>query len=88
METLREQLELGGWCIHGTQVGTPGGADLVCRYCEDNWTWEEFQTMVKACRRDWRITQAEGILSLRINRGDSDEKVLRTLALIRRLKSH
>ena len=35
METLAEQIEYGDHCIHGVNIGTPGGADLMCGLCED-----------------------------------------------------
>ena len=38
MESLREQVEYGNYCIHGTNIGTPGGADLMCGACEDGYT--------------------------------------------------
>jgi hypothetical protein len=28
----------GGHCVHGTAIGTPGGADLMCGACEDERT--------------------------------------------------
>ena len=39
-EDLWEQQYYGDYCKHGTNVGTPGGADLMCGYCEmglDRW---------------------------------------------------
>ena len=42
MESLREQILYGDHCMHGTAIGTPGGADLMCGYCEDGMTtWHE-----------------------------------------------
>lgn len=38
METIREQIAMGRHCVHGTAVGTPGGADLMCGRCEDGAT--------------------------------------------------
>lgn len=39
MESLREQIEYGGHCSpHGTAIGTPGGADLMCGLCEQGLT--------------------------------------------------
>ena len=46
-EELWEQVIYGRHCVHGTPVGTPGGADLMCGLCEDGldrWvddTWTE-----------------------------------------------
>lgn len=34
-ESLNEQIQYGMRCQHGTSLGTPGGADLMCGYCED-----------------------------------------------------
>ena len=34
-ESLNEQIEYGIHCQHGTALGTPGGADLMCGLCED-----------------------------------------------------
>jgi len=34
MESEREQLLYGDHCRHGTAIGTPGGADFMCHYCE------------------------------------------------------
>lgn len=39
MESLQEQIEYGSYCVHGTALGTPGGADLMCGLCEEGWTW-------------------------------------------------
>lgn len=39
MESIREQIEYGSRCVHGTALGTPGGADLMCGACEDGLTW-------------------------------------------------
>ena len=46
-ETVEEQMEYGSFCKHGTNIGTPGGADLMCFHCEmgyDTWhndpSWE------------------------------------------------
>lgn len=39
-ETVQEQMEYGSYCKHGTNVGTPGGADLMCHNCEMGYdTW-------------------------------------------------
>ena len=38
MEPLWEQVAFGDHCIHGTAVGTPGGADLLCGMCEMGMT--------------------------------------------------
>lgn len=39
-ETVEEQMEYGAICIHGRNLGTPGGADLMCGYCEEGMdTW-------------------------------------------------
>ncbi len=38
MESLAEQVEYGHRCMHGTPLGTPGGADLMCGLCEDGLT--------------------------------------------------
>ena len=38
MESLQEQIEYGDRCIHGTNIGTPGGADLMCGACEEGLT--------------------------------------------------
>ena len=47
MESLHEQIEYGSWCQHGQPLGTPGGADLMCGYCEDGLdTWVEDPYMV------------------------------------------
>lgn len=40
METIQEQIEYGSFCKHGTALGTPGGADIMCQLCEiglDTW---------------------------------------------------
>jgi hypothetical protein len=48
-EELWEQVIYGRHCVHGTPVGTPGGADLMCGLCEDGldrWvddTWTEYR---------------------------------------------
>lgn len=39
MESLQDQIEYGRHCMHGTNIGTPGGADLMCGNCEMGWTW-------------------------------------------------
>jgi hypothetical protein len=40
MESEREQLLYGNRCKHGTNIGTPSGADFMCQYCEDGAdTW-------------------------------------------------
>lgn len=39
-ESIHEQMEYGSRCRHGVNLGTPGGADLMCGYCEmglDTW---------------------------------------------------
>jgi len=39
-ETVEEQMYYGDHCKHGTNIGTPGGADLMCQLCElglDTW---------------------------------------------------
>lgn len=39
-EELWEQVAYGDHCKHGTSIGTPGGADLMCQWCElgfDTW---------------------------------------------------
>lgn len=42
MESEREQLLYGDRCMHGTNIGTPMGADFMCQYCEDGLTeWVE-----------------------------------------------
>ena len=38
METVAEQMEYGRTCVHGYNLGTPGGADLMCPLCEDGYT--------------------------------------------------
>jgi len=38
MESLREQILYGDHCMHGTAIGTPMGADLMCGWCEDGYT--------------------------------------------------
>lgn len=41
-ESVQEQIEYGDHCRHGVAVGTPGGADLMCHYCEMGMnTWVE-----------------------------------------------
>jgi hypothetical protein len=37
-ESLQEQIEYGSRCMHGTALGTPGGADLMCGLCESGLT--------------------------------------------------
>lgn len=37
METLQEQILYGSYCQHGTALGTPGGADLICGMCENGF---------------------------------------------------
>jgi hypothetical protein len=32
----------GDVCRHGTYIGTPGGADFMCGWCEDGTPWDEF----------------------------------------------
>lgn len=39
MESLQDQITYGRHCVHGVPVGTPGGADLMCGYCEDGDVW-------------------------------------------------
>lgn len=34
-----------GYCEHGTYVGGCG-IDWMCGYCEDGWTWAEYQSML------------------------------------------
>ena len=42
MESEREQLLYGDRCMHGTNIGTPSGADFLCNYCEDGMTeWHD-----------------------------------------------
>ena len=39
MESVAEQIEYGiDICIHGRNLGTPGGADLMCGDCEAGFT--------------------------------------------------
>jgi len=38
MESIEEQVRYGGHCVHGTAIGTPGGADLMCGACEEGYT--------------------------------------------------
>lgn len=38
MEPLWEQVAYGDHCMHGTAIGTPGGADLMCGPCEMGMT--------------------------------------------------
>ena len=37
-ETVEEQMEYGSYCMHGRNLGTPGGADLMCGDCEAGYT--------------------------------------------------
>jgi len=39
MESEREQLQYGSTCKHGTSLGTPGGADFMCGYCESGFDY-------------------------------------------------
>lgn len=34
-------------CAHGTYIGTPGGPDILCFYCEMGYTREEFEEEMK-----------------------------------------
>lgn len=39
-ESIEDQMYYGDHCKHGTNIGTPGGADLMCHWCEmgmDTW---------------------------------------------------
>ncbi len=33
------------YCKHGTNIGNPYGADLMCGFCEDGTTETEFELM-------------------------------------------
>lgn len=37
-ETLEDQLYYGRTCVHGRNVGTPGGYDILCGDCEMGYT--------------------------------------------------
>lgn len=37
-ESIWEQMAYGDHCVHGTSIGTPSGADLMCGLCESNLT--------------------------------------------------
>ena len=45
MESVQEQLEYGDSCMHGTGIGTSGGADLMCHLCE-SWLTSHHECMV------------------------------------------
>jgi hypothetical protein len=38
------------YCIHGTYIGPPSGADILCGYCEDGISLAEFRAMGKRQR--------------------------------------
>ena len=55
-ESIWEQVVYGDRCMHGTPIGTPGGADLMCGYCEDGYTtWVPERTfeLVYYANVDW-----------------------------------
>lgn len=52
MESIREQIAYGRRCKHGTPVGTPGGADLMCGPCEMGTTDAEYAAL---CRFEERL---------------------------------
>lgn len=37
-------------CVHGTYIGTPGGPDLMCGWCEEGISLEEYNEIMKAQR--------------------------------------
>lgn len=53
-EELWEQVIYGDHCVHGTPIGTPGGADLMCMWCEDGYThwlddtWTQYTWYLRA----------------------------------------
>ncbi len=83
METVAEQIEYGTRCVHGHNVGTPGGADLMCPLCEDGYTkWVEDPSYSLAFTfgdlDEWATRQAalEGYVSWRESE-DIDEGMAR-----------
>jgi len=64
METLTEQIEYGGYCVHGTNTGTPGGADLMCGACEAGQTVKTFCT---SCGTDLWLTHTDVLVGCEPN---------------------
>lgn len=61
-ESIAEQMEYGDHCKHGTNIGTPGGADLMCHWCEmgmDTWVNNpRFELMFEVKWNDHVLLQA------------------------------
>lgn len=49
--------DFGEYCRHGKYIGTPGGADFMCGFCEEGWTDEEYAEYVRE-RMDERVRKA------------------------------
>ena len=45
-------------CAHGTYIGTPGGPDLMCGWCESGATEQEYREYQKNARMSWIRDQA------------------------------
>ena len=60
------------YCKHGTNVGNPHGADLMCGFCEDGTTETEFELMKE---NDSLLEKVEA-LEEKIKYLESQEQVL------------
>ena len=50
-EDMRDMELYGRRCMHGVNVGTPGGFDLMCGFCEDGYTqWWRTLTLPSGTR--------------------------------------
>lgn len=50
-------------CPHGTYIGTPGGPDILCGWCEEGISMEEYKEIMKA-QRAYRTREKAHIYAL------------------------
>lgn len=50
--------DFGDYCRHGSYIGTPGGADFLCGWCEEGIPWAEYV----AYRREQRSERMRNAL--------------------------
>lgn len=75
-EPLHEQIGYGSYCRHGTNIGTPGGADLMCGYCEmglTKWVADPLYRLyihgqVPIPMVSWRLSEINTVLTMSVKR--------------------
>ena len=81
MESIEEQVRYGGHCVHGTAIGTPGGADLMCGACEDGYT-----NLIDCKNCDWTAwTEREAVHVLHLSGNWLRDKVAAKIREVRGL---